>query len=162
MSDDARDVALLESEFDSPPRKKCESGELDMTPMVDVTFLLLIFFMVTASFSLQKSIEVPQQKSDSPSQNANLDVPPELESIEVQIDEYGGFLVLAPSWERETPGKQSLLGSLNEAIAGTSDGMRLVVKVHESARLQSLVDCLDAGTIAGYTETRVTQVAEFN
>ncbi|MFI4874992.1 MAG: biopolymer transporter ExbD, partial [Blastopirellula sp. JB062] len=29
-----------------------EEDELDLTPMVDVTFLLLIFFMVTASFSL--------------------------------------------------------------------------------------------------------------
>ncbi len=162
MSDDACDVALRETDSDSTPRKKREGGELDMTPMVDVTFLLLIFFMVTASFSLQKSIQIPRQQSDAASPNPNLDVPPELESIEVQIDEYGGFLVLGPSWERETPGKQSLLGSLNEAIAGTSDGMRLVVKVHESAKLQSLVDCLDAGTIAGYAETQVTQVAEFN
>src|SRR5512146_2340419 len=32
---------------------------LDMTPMVDVTFLLLIFFMVTAAFALQRSIQIP-------------------------------------------------------------------------------------------------------
>lgn len=40
-----------------------ESG-LDMTPMVDVTFLLLIFFMITASFSLQKSLETTAPKKD--------------------------------------------------------------------------------------------------
>ncbi len=34
-------------------------AELDMTPMVDVTFLLLIFFMVTAAFTMQKSFQVP-------------------------------------------------------------------------------------------------------
>jgi len=33
--------------------------EMDLTPMVDVTFLLLIFFMITASFSIQKSLAVP-------------------------------------------------------------------------------------------------------
>ena len=33
--------------------------ELDMTPMVDIVFLLLIFFMVTASFTLQKSMQQP-------------------------------------------------------------------------------------------------------
>src|SRR5688572_20269137 len=32
-----------------------QEAEMDMTPMVDVTFLLLIFFMVTASFTMQKS-----------------------------------------------------------------------------------------------------------
>jgi len=37
--------------------------------MVDVTFLLLIFFMVTASFTLQKSIPQPPAASDAPSTN---------------------------------------------------------------------------------------------
>ena len=32
---------------------------MDMTPMVDAVFLLLLFFMVTAAFALQKSIQVP-------------------------------------------------------------------------------------------------------
>ncbi len=40
-------------------RKFQSEDDLDMTPMVDVTFLLLIFFMITAAFSLQKSMEVP-------------------------------------------------------------------------------------------------------
>ena len=49
------------------PRKNRPEEEMDMTPMVDVTFLLLIFFMVTAAFSLQKSIEMPRQQTDAPS-----------------------------------------------------------------------------------------------
>jgi len=38
--------------------------EIDMTPMIDVTFLLLIFFMVTATFAIHevKSIKNPQAK----------------------------------------------------------------------------------------------------
>ncbi len=118
--------------------------------------------MVTASFSLQKSIQMPRQQSGEPSPNVNLDVQPILDSIEVQIDEHGSFLVLDTSWERETPGKLNLLGILKEAILGNSDGMRLVVKVHESAKLQSLVDCLDTGSIAGYSQMQVTQVDGFN
>ena len=39
--------------------------------------------------------------------------------------------------------------------------MRLIVKVHEMAKLHSLVDAMDAGTIAGFTELEVTQVEEF-
>ncbi len=41
-------------------RLKSDDG-MDLTPMVDVTFLLLIFFMITASFSLQKTLEFPSR-----------------------------------------------------------------------------------------------------
>ena len=144
-----------------PPRKGRDEEELDMTPMVDVTFLLLIFFMVTASFSLQKSVEMPRQKTDAPSTSAVEEEPEELDQVELQIDEFGGFLVLTPDWEEETPGKQRLISKLKEA-RGDGGEAKLVIKVHEEARLQSLVDGMDAGTIAGYNELQVTQVDEFD
>jgi biopolymer transport protein ExbD len=141
-------------------RPKREEDELDMTPMVDVTFLLLIFFMVTASFSLQKSIEMPRQQTDAPSTQAVDEDPEELDQVEVQIDEFGGFLVLAADWEAETPGKQNLISKLREAKV--AEAAKLIIKVHEEARLQSLVDGMDAGTIAGYAEIQVTQVDQFD
>lgn len=147
---------------DMRPRRKREHGELDMTPMVDVTFLLLIFFMVTASFSLQKSIRVPQQNSDLPSP-AVLVIPPEaLESVTLNVAENGAFLVLTADWERETPGKQNLITTLKEALGSNKDNMRLDIKVHENAKLQMLVNALDAGTIAGFPEIQVTEVDGFN
>ncbi|KAA5541001.1 biopolymer transporter ExbD [Roseiconus nitratireducens] len=142
-------------------RSKRDEEELDMTPMVDVTFLLLIFFMVTAAFSLQKSIEMPRQQTDAPSTTVVEEEEEDLEMVEVQVDEFGSFLVLAPDWEQETPGKQNLITALKRAIEGSS-GMRLVIKVHEQCKLQYLVDAMDAGTIAGYAETQVTQVEEFD
>lgn len=36
-----------------------EEDELDMTPMIDMTFLLLIFFMVTSSVSRSVNLELP-------------------------------------------------------------------------------------------------------
>ena len=56
-----------EDEDFSLGRDEPDFEEMDLTPMVDVTFLLLIFFMVTAAFSLQKSIEMPRQQTDAPS-----------------------------------------------------------------------------------------------
>ena len=91
-----------------------------------------------------------------------VEAPDELDLVEVQVDEFGSFLVMAPEWERETPGKQNLISALREAIAGNSDGMRLVVKVHELAKLHALVDAMDAGTIAGYSQLEVTQVEDFD
>jgi len=143
-------------------RKPRREVEMDMTPMVDVTFLLLIFFMVTASFSLQKSIEMPRQQTDDPSGSANPEPPEDFAMIEIQVDRFGSFLVMAPNWERETPGKQNLVGALKEAIEGNTMAMRLVIRVHEMARLQALVDAMDAGAIAGFSQLELTQVAAFD
>ena len=142
-------------------RKERPEEEMDMTPMVDVTFLLLIFFMVTAAFSLQKSIEMPRQQTDAPSTQVTDEEDDELESIEVEVDEFGGFLVIAQDWERETVGKQGLITAFKEALSASKDAMRLNVKVHEMAKLHSLVDAMDAGTIAGFSELEVVQVEEF-
>ncbi|MGB0595094.1 MAG: biopolymer transporter ExbD [Rubripirellula sp.] len=143
------------------PKSNRPEEEMDMTPMVDVTFLLLIFFMVTAAFSMQKSIEMPRQQTDLPSTSVVEDEQDELDVVELQVDEFGGFLVMAPDWERETPGKQNLITALKEAIAVATAGMKLKIQVHELAKLESLVDAMDAGTIAGFAELEVTQVEEF-
>ena len=45
----------------SKPRSKDEA-ELDITPMIDVTFLLLIFFMVTSTMQAEKDLQVPVAK----------------------------------------------------------------------------------------------------
>lgn len=154
--------ALQPDEDDElPPRAKRKEEELDMTPMVDVTFLLLIFFMVTASFSLQKSIEMPRQQTDAPSTNVQEVEEEDQDMVTVQIDEFGSFLVLAADWERETPGKQNLTSALREAIGDRGGAVRLVIEVHEDAMLRHLVDCMDAGTISGYGEIQVTQVDGF-
>ena len=136
---------------DSP--KARENGAVDMTSMVDVTFLLLIFFMVTAAFQLQKSIEMPAQTSDAGATVIDKDLP----NINVQVDQFGAFLVMTSDWELETPGKQNLIVALKRAAGESSQAPRLSIAVHESAKLKSLVDAMDAGTTAGIANIAVTQ-----
>ncbi|HBJ33478.1 MAG TPA: biopolymer transporter ExbD [Planctomycetaceae bacterium] len=147
---------------DPPKRTKRKEDELDMTPMVDVTFLLLIFFMVTASFSLQKSMSMPRQQSDLPSSAPQEEPEEEPDMVTVQIDEFGSFLVMASDWERETPGKQNLISALREAMAPFSGAVTLSIEVHEEAKLRYLVDCMDAGAICSFAEVKITQVDGFD
>ncbi|MBN1521632.1 MAG: biopolymer transporter ExbD [Candidatus Aureabacteria bacterium] len=43
---------------------KIEAGRLDLTPLIDVVFLLLIFFMLSSSFIFQPGIKVKLPESD--------------------------------------------------------------------------------------------------
>lgn len=143
-------------------RSHQEGQEPDMTPMVDVTFLLLIFFMVTASFSLQKSIPMPRAQSELPSDKPD-DVPPrELVTVTVEIDEFNGYLVIAKDFEHQTTGKLAVTAKLKQAVDPSAAGMRLAIVCHERAKLQCLVDVMDAGTIAAYDELQITEVEELN
>ena len=48
------------SSDDAFSRKRSESdAELDITPMIDVTFLLLIFFMVTSTMQPDEVLDIP-------------------------------------------------------------------------------------------------------
>jgi biopolymer transport protein ExbD len=45
-------------------RMERKSDELDLIPMVDCVFLLLVFYMITASYALQKTIEMGKPASE--------------------------------------------------------------------------------------------------
>ncbi len=53
----------LDDEVDDEPlfrrRRKIEEPDLDITPMIDMTFLLLIFFLVTSVPDVQKALALP-------------------------------------------------------------------------------------------------------
>jgi len=40
-------------------KNSAEEADLDITPMIDVTFLLLIFFMVTSTMQQESAVNVP-------------------------------------------------------------------------------------------------------
>lgn len=142
-----------------PPKKRADD-ELDMTPMVDVTFLLLIFFMVTAAFALQKVLEVPPVADEEEVSATPVD---ELErdSIVVRIDADNVFWIGAPKWMEEQKAQSSLemRAKVREAREGGVDGSgpaKMVVRAHEEAVFERLVDALDAGSAVGISEIRLS------
>lgn len=50
-----------------------ETSEIDLTPMLDVVFIMLIFFIVTASFVKESSIDVnvPENQENQPQNEDN-------------------------------------------------------------------------------------------
>jgi len=62
MADDQLWDELLDDEEEGPVlvrRPVSDTAEMDITPMIDITFLLLIFFLVCSTASVQSAIELP-------------------------------------------------------------------------------------------------------
>lgn len=51
-----------------------DEAQIDLTPMLDVVFIMLIFFIVTASFIKESGIEVsrPEASTSQPKENVNI------------------------------------------------------------------------------------------
>ncbi|WP_100644436.1 ExbD/TolR family protein [Alteromonas facilis] len=59
-----------------------DEAQIDMTPMLDIVFIMLIFFIVTTSFVKEKGLEVNRPKNDNkPTQPSK--------ALSIQIDEFG-------------------------------------------------------------------------
>ncbi|PQO25852.1 hypothetical protein C5Y96_20570 [Blastopirellula marina] len=54
-------IELEEGEI-MPARRRPQESELDITPMIDITFLLLIFFIVTSNLQQQTAAKMPPAK----------------------------------------------------------------------------------------------------
>jgi len=144
-----------------------EEAEMDMTPMVDVTFQLLIFFMVTAAFAMQKSIEIPKPEQDQPStQVQQKDPEQDPEYIIVMVDEFNTYQVLADGIDpddAEAPSEQELLRKLRFARDAAPSGViptKLLVKANGEALHEKVVAALDAGTEVGMEQVQLMTIEE--
>lgn len=134
-------------------------ADMDMTPMVDVTFLLLIFFTVTAAFAIQKSLEVPpvdQDQARQPQQVEDL----VKDSVVVRVDGDNIFWIGCPRWseEQRAPSMTDLRAKVREARRG-EDGepgpSRMLVQANGDATHEHVVAALDSGSAVGMEDIRL-------
>lgn len=138
-----------------------EGDEVDMTPMIDCVFLLLIFFLVTASFALQKSIEIPPPELEHESAKARTveEISEDEDYVIVRIDKDSTIWVN----DSEVIGRQELLAKLRTArqtpaTEGGRGPSNLVVMADGDARHESVVMALDAGNAVGMESVRLATV----
>ena len=145
------------------PKRTIADAEMDMTPMVDIVFQLLIFFMVTASFSLQKSLEVPPMEQDEEDQQVQTiqDHEEDDSTVIVRIDGDNVFWLSSAAWneEKEAPSVQEMLVKLREARQvkqGATPPSKLLVLASPDAIHEKVIAALDAGSEVGMEEVQLS------
>jgi len=119
-------------------RRKREEPRVDLTPMVDVVFLLLIFFMISTTFVETPGIDVKLPESSSKV------VEKGPEEIKVYLSREGVVSLLD---ERLTPAQ------LRERLRGYGSraaGMTFVLLADREARHGQVVELMDAAREAGF------------
>jgi len=149
---------------DGKVRVKKSSTRIDMTPMVDLAFLLLTFFILTTTLNKPQTMELnmPEKEKDG-------DKPPEVNEKKVvtlilgpndKIYWYVGItdpVVQLTNFSKD--GVRKIITQKNAEIPG----MIILIKPGKESRYKNMVDILDEmtiSTIQRYAMVKITGVDE--
>jgi biopolymer transport protein ExbD len=122
-----------------------EEAEINLTPLIDVVFLLLIFFMVSTTFDTTSELKITLPEA---SQSKTIrDVKP----VSLMIDAKGRFFI--NSRQLTSQKSEALLFALQSAIKGTTPP----VIIHSDAEspVQSLVTAMDVVARLGLSKVSI-------
>jgi len=126
-------------------RSKVEDVDINLTPLIDVVFLLLIFFMVSTTFDTTSQLKIQLPKA-SDSQTAKVKQP-----LNLTIDARGHFFLNA----REISSNKS--DALSFALKRVMNGVDrpIVIQSDAASPVQSLVTAMDVVGKLGFSHVSI-------
>jgi biopolymer transport protein ExbD len=124
-----------------------DQTEINLTPMLDVTFILLIFFIVTASFIKEAGIEVnkPPAATAEPKERAN---------ILIAIDQHNQVWI-----NRRVVDIRAVRANVERLLAENPQGS-VVIQADEKSENGIFVKVMDQARLAGVESIAIAAAPE--
>ena len=131
------------------PDRSDERVDVNLTPLIDVVFLLLIFFMVSTTFDrhAKLKVELPEASTRTEQQLE--------EPVVISIDAKGNYFIN----DRQLVNTQ--LGTLKTALqktVGDKNDVSLVLRADAKTPHQSVVRAMDAASQLGLTRLSIATI----
>ncbi len=123
-----------------PRHQATEESEIDLTPMLDVVFIMLIFFIVTASFVKESGIEINRPESNQQSD------PSDTASIVFQITANNEI------WLEERRIDIRSVRANVEQLHAERPQAPVIIQAHKNANAETYAGVADASREAGVYE----------
>lgn len=124
--------------------------EVNLTSLIDVVFLLLIFFMVSTSFVRQSQINIrlPQAESEEVTEEV-------VDKIDILITETGTYLVNGRELINNRP--ETIRNALRK-VSGGNNTLPLTISADANAKHQYVVTAMDIAGRLGFTAINIATV----
>ena len=124
-----------------------EEPEINLVPLIDVLLVILIFLMVTTTYSRfgELKITLPEASAEKPPQQPN--------PINVTVDARGHYMVNDSIVSSSTVDALSL--ELRKAAGDQKDPV-IVINADAKSTHQSVVNVMEAARVSGYTHITFT------
>lgn len=132
-------------------RKQRENIDINLVSLIDVVFVLLLFFVVTTTFTreTQLRIELPEAVSGSPTEDQ------QVKHLDIAISANGVF-----SLNNQVLAKNdlvSLMDALQKESAGDTN-LPLSISADGKTQHQAVITAMDAAGKLGFSHLRMTTV----
>jgi len=121
--------------------------EVNMTSLIDVVLLLLIFFMVSTSFVKQSQITISLPQADSA--EVVEEVP---DQIDIMITETGSFLV---NGRELINSRVETIRNALQKVSGGNSNLPLTISADANAKHQDVVTAMDVAGRMGFTRISI-------
>ena len=127
-----------------------DEPEVNLTSMIDVVFLLLIFFMVSTSFVKQSQLSIRLPQADN--ENIVEEVP---EFIDLMITEQGTYLVNGRELINNKP--ETIRNALQK-ISGGDTSLPITISADANARHQYVITAMDVAGKLGFVQINIATI----
>ncbi len=119
-----------------------EESQIDLTPMLDVVFIMLIFFIVTSTFVKDSGVDVTRP-------NAETSVPTDASSIQVGIEANNQIWI-----DKRQVDKRAVRANIEKGLA-ESPGAAVIIVADALSNTETLIEVMDQARLAGATSVSV-------
>lgn len=130
--------------------RPAEEPDLNLTPLIDVVLLLLIFFMLSTRF-----IDEGRLQLRLPEAGADPVTLVERDAVEIEITAQGGYRVNGRALINNSP--ETLEAAIGKA-AGNNRAVPVTIRADARATHQSVVTAMDVVGRAGYRQINIATI----
>lgn len=131
-----------------------EEPEINLVPMIDVLLVILIFLVITTTYSKFAELEINLPQSAADAVDKNIERP---NVIDISIDAAGGYTVNGA--RVKFTGITSLQNALQSAADNEPDPL-IIISADAKATHQSVINVMEAARVSGHN--KITFTAETN
>ncbi len=119
-----------------------DESQIDLTPMLDVVFIMLIFFIVTSTFVKEAGVDVTRPDAETA-------VPTDSSSIQIGIAANNQIWI-----EKRQVDKRAVRANVEKGLA-ESPGAAVIIVADALSNTETLIDVMDQARLAGATSVSV-------
>ncbi|SFK97218.1 biopolymer transport protein ExbD [Nitrosomonas aestuarii] len=127
-----------------------EEPEINLVPMIDVLLVILIFLVITTTYSKFAELEITLPEANTEEVDKNIEQP---KTIDITVNAMGEYTI------NLIPVKATSIENLRDALSAAAENQQdplIIISADAKATHQSVITVMEAARLTGYNKITFT------